>query len=168
MPELETLAAYLGRLIDLETLGMLMVWGALGFLLRRPLGRISKLKGWKLFWTAGTTIVILAFTLRLFNLDGSDPVPWPLNWLGWSQSLTIGANWFLNLLLFVPAAFVLVLVGKKPSWVFVGLVLLSAFIETIQQLTWSGVADPADFVANSFGAAFGILLGLLWRRASKK
>lgn len=165
---MDSLSAYLGRLIDIETLTMLLLWSALGIVLLKPIGKLSKLKGWQLLLVIGSIALILAFTLRLFNLDGSDPTPWPLNWFGWSQALAMGTNWYLNLLLFIPAGLVLVLVGKKPKWVFIGLALLSALIETIQQLTWSGVADPADFVANSLGAALGTGLGVFWRMLAKK
>lgn len=157
MAQFETLSAYLGRLIIGETLALIVLWSLIAWLFRKPIARRANLRKWQYLWTSLSFIGILSFTLRM-ELNGNDPIPWVLNAKFWSEALEVNANWALNVLLFVPSAFILVVIGRRPWPVLLGLVGLSATIESIQQLSLIGVADPGDWVANSLGAAVGVFL----------
>jgi glycopeptide antibiotics resistance protein len=57
-----------------------------------------------------------------------------------------------------------VLAGRKPGYVILGLALLSFSIETLQFWARSGIADPADLVANVTGALVGTVAALAYKR----
>jgi glycopeptide antibiotics resistance protein len=65
-----------------------------------------------------------------------------------------------NILLFIPFPFVLVIVfnKKQPAYILLSAFLLSLFIEVMQFIFKSGVADADDVLLNTLGATIGLLL----------
>ncbi|MCW5254107.1 VanZ family protein [Streptomyces sp. SHP 1-2] len=72
----------------------------------------------------------------------------------------------LNAGMFVPFGLLGVMATRRTVFVLTAGVLLSAAIETVQSLAAvvSRICDTSDFVANSCGAAAGVLLGVLITR----
>ncbi|TBN57579.1 VanZ family protein [Glaciihabitans arcticus] len=69
-----------------------------------------------------------------------------------------------NVGLFLLPALFFVVATRKPIWVFVAGVALSALIEIVQQLLHgllSRACDINDWIANSTGAAAGVLIGFV-------
>ena len=145
---------------------MVAIWATLAFLLRKFLGRVFKLSGSGLYWCLASLVGIFAFTIRIWDANGTADVFWLFDSFAWTQLNRSAANSILNAVLFMPAGIFFVAHGKKWWLVIPSLVLFSAFIETAQTVTRFGVGDPADFVANSWGGAIGAALGLvyLWVR----
>lgn len=161
MAQFETLSAYLGRLLTVDTLTLLAFWSLLAFVLRKRVRKLSSLSSIEYFWVSLSLVGILAFTLRIWDYSGNDPIPWPLNLELWSQALHIDANWILNAILFAPAAFILVFIGKNPWKAALILSALSALIETTQQLSMRGISDPSDWCANTVGTLVGVFVAEL-------
>lgn len=159
MASYNTLAAYLGRLITIDVLIGFALLAAVAYLIRKRLQGWLQLSKWKSLWVAWSIAGILAFTIRLWDSNGFDPVPWFLHLDGWARAFEPGTNWFLNVALFAPSGFLLVAFGKRWTGSLIGLLLLSAVIELFQQYTKYGIGDPADFTANAIGAALGVGLG---------
>lgn len=67
----------------------------------------------------------------------------------------------VNVVLFVPAAFVLTLVSRRPVVVLVGLLALSVGIEVWQGVTGGRSCTVSDVGANSLGSIIGVGLGVL-------
>jgi hypothetical protein len=67
----------------------------------------------------------------------------------------------LNVGLFVPAGFLWTLVTRRPAATMLGLSATSVVIELIQAVTGLGANDAADIVANTAGAAVGVLAGVV-------
>ena len=116
---------------------------------------------------------ILAFTLgvRAITEDRREFVGSDFSWLTdssvWRSAVDLDPSWLLNVLLFVPAGMFLTVALRRPVIVFVGLASMSFAIETIQSLTRLGTADVRDLVANTIGAAVGVVLAsvIVRRRA---
>ena len=87
-----------------------------------------------------------------------------LGWLTdadqWSRASQVDAAWSLNVALFVPAGLFITHATRRPWRVFFALVGLSLLIEVVQDLTYLGAPDPADLLANSLGAALGVLVAV--------
>ena len=149
---------YLERLINWETAMMLCIFGGVAVLARKWIARWLRLSGGGLFFTTASLVGIFAFTFRVWEGNGTSDTFWAFDGFAWTQLNRSFGNGFLNMALFVPAAACLVLNGKKWFFVIPSLALLSAFIETAQTFTRWGVGDPADFVANIWGAVIGCLL----------
>lgn len=68
-----------------------------------------------------------------------------------------------NIGLFVPVgAFVVLLIGARWWWVaLLGCLALTGFIESVQNLIPGRVPDERDLLANSVGAAIGVLIALV-------
>ena len=145
---------------------MVLVWAAVAFFGRKFLGRVFKLSGSGLYWCLASLVGIFAFTIRIWDANGTADVFWLFDSFLWTQLTRSAANAILNAVLFVPAGIFFVANGKKWWLVVPSLILLSAFIETAQSITGYGVGDPADFVANSWGSAIGAAIGIgfLWVR----
>ncbi|MFI6156879.1 VanZ family protein [Kitasatospora sp. NPDC051170] len=74
-----------------------------------------------------------------------------------------GRQGLMNIALFVPAAFLTVLLLRRPLAGLAGLVVLSGVTEVAQTLLGTGRAcDAADFLDNAAGALTGTLLGVGW------
>ena len=139
---------------------MVAIWAALAFLFRKFLGRLFNLSGSGLYWCLASLVGILAFTIRIWDANGTSDVFWLFDRFAWTQLTRSAANSVLNAALFLPAGLFFVANGKRWWIVLPSLVLLSAALETIQTFTRFGVGDPADFVANSWGAAIGAGIGV--------
>ena len=103
--------------------------------------------------------LILAVTLGV-RADGAGLTGPSLAWLAdgsmWSQSINSGTEWWLNLLLFLPAGFLLTRSFRRPLLVALALAATSLVIEVVQSVGL-GAPDPADLAANSLGAGAGAL-----------
>jgi len=116
---------------------------------------------------------ILAFTLgvRAITEDRREFVGSDFSWLTdssvWRSAVDLDPSWLLNMLLFVPAGVFLTVALRRPVAVLVGLASMSFAIEAIQSLTRLGTADVRDLVANTIGAAVGVVLAtvIVRRRA---
>jgi hypothetical protein len=154
-----TLSAYLGRLITLDVLIGFAFLAVVAYLMRNRVQKWTRLSKWKSLWVAWSIAGILAFTIRLWDSNGFDPVPWFLHLDSWANALDPGVNWFLNIALFMPSGFLLTAFGKRWTGSFIGLLVLSTTIELFQQYTKYGIGDPADFTANAIGAFIGVSIG---------
>ncbi len=157
----DTPAAYLGRLITIDVLVTFGVLVVVTLILKNRLAKWLKLSETQGLWVGWSICGILAFTIRLWDSNGFDPVPWFLHFNMWLSALTPGTNWFLNIALFVPSGILLTTFGKTGWKSFFGLIALSCSIELFQQYTKFGIGDPSDFTANAIGAAIGLLVGKL-------
>lgn len=109
--------------------------------------------------------------LRLWLSDLGRVVSCPdcshLGWLTdarlWSRASRVDAAWLLNVALFVPAGVFATLATHRPWRVLAALAGLSLLIEVAQDLTAMGAPDPADLLANSIGAAIGVIIGAGYR-----
>jgi hypothetical protein len=159
MENFNTLSAYLGRLVTIDVLVGFVFLAVIAYLMRHRLEKWLRLSKWRSLWVAWSVAGILAFTIRLWDSNGFDPVPWFLHFDRWASAFEPGVNWFLNSALFIPSGFLLTAFGKRWTGSFIALVVLSAAIELFQQYTKYGIGDPADFIANTIGALIGVSLG---------
>ena len=121
----------------------------------------------------GSLAGILAFTLgvRAITEDRREFVRSDFSWLTdssvWRSAFDLDPSWLLNVVLFVPAGVFVTVAMRRPVIVFIGLASMSFAIETIQSLTRLGTADVRDLVANTIGAAVGVVLAsvIVRRRA---
>lgn len=107
---------------------------------------------------AASINVILALTLRWWEWRGTPPTFWLIDKNSWNAVLDLNSNWIFNVLLFIPAGYSLSKYLNKLPAAFLLLTLLSFSIETLQGIFEWGSSDPADWVANTCGASFGVLL----------
>lgn len=114
------------------------------------------------------TAVILVITLgpvrqRLVGSEATYGVLSPSEWLDpatWSSGTAF--EFTLNLIMFVPWGILAVLaLGPRRWWLaaFLGIALTLAI--EIAQIPLPRISDPRDLVANSIGALFGIVIGML-------
>ena len=82
-------------------------------------------------------------------------------WDGIFHSALNDPGWILNVLLFVPAGAVWAIATGWSFPVWVWLTIASFVVETIQSVSGRGIGQVADLVANSLGAAIGVLLGVV-------
>ena len=136
----------------------------------RPLAVRLRITSLQAFWGLATTLPILAITL--FGNDrsilGWNPL-WLFSWWrhDWVTAVADAVDgksgWWLNFILFLPAAFVWARVLGR-SWRTLGLLMFASFlIESVQAVVGLGGADTADFVANSLGAGCGVALAYAWK-----
>ena len=163
MSQFNTLASYLGRLVTIETLVSFSVLAVITYLLRGRLALLFKLSNWKAIWLGWSICGVLAFTIRFWDSNGFNPVPWFLHFDEWQQIYIYSASWLLNVALFIPAGILLTAFGKRFWASLAGLLGFSTVIELFQQYTKYGIGDPSDFTANALGAAIGLGIGLLVR-----
>jgi len=158
------LTQFLGRLLTLDTVINFVFCAAMAWLLRKRIAEVSGAPRW-LSSLAGLSLsLVLAFTVRIFNTFTFGAGYWLFSsmWLG-AFNLA-NPNWLLNFGLFVPAGLVIRLVGVRSLRTVLFLGLLSFGIECLQFWAGSGVADPADLVANICGASIGVAVAFLVRR----
>jgi len=107
-------------------------------------------------------LVLLVLVLTLAPVETTESaIPGTCIWCG-HFSL---ADAILNVLLFVPLGYVLGLRGRRAPWrAWAGLTLLAAAIEITQIFLPGRFPTLSDVVANSAGAAIGLLMAGLWRR----
>lgn len=114
------------------------------------------------------TAAILLVTLgpvrqRLVGSEATYGVLSPSEWLDpatWSSGTAF--EFTLNLIMFVPWGVLAVLaLGARRWWLaaFLGIALTLAI--EIAQIPSPRISDPRDLVANSIGALFGIMIGML-------
>lgn len=116
------------------------------------------IKNKQYFLISASINVILSLTLRWWNWEGSPPMFWLVNSNSWESALDLNSNWIFNFFLFIPTAFLLKKYLMKPISTILLLAFLSFNIETIQGIFEWGSSDPTDWVANTCGASFGVLL----------
>lgn len=118
-------------------------------------------------WAVMTTVILLV-TLgpvrqRLVGSEATYGVLSPSEWLDRSTWTSGTAFEFaLNLIMFVPWGVLAVLaLGARRWWLaaFLGMALTLAI--EIAQIPSPRISDPRDLVANSIGALFGIVIGML-------
>ncbi|MEV7010326.1 VanZ family protein [Streptosporangium sp. NPDC051022] len=97
--------------------------------------------------------VVAAFTLPT-RLSSHGPVSCTVAGLPETVSVTDPQN-FLNVLLYVPPAFLGVLVTRRLSWVVAGLAATSVSIEFAQLLSDRRDCNTADMIFNILGAVAG-------------
>lgn len=158
--QFETFSAYFSRVLTPEALvfGLILMgltlpfanWGAKRLQISLP----------RFALIAVSVIGVISLSIRYWDRVGTANHFWLFDITLWASALNTGANWILNVALYVPAAMLLVLARQSPWKVFLFLLALSALIETVQLVTTFGNGDPADFVANATGSVLGILLAL--------
>lgn len=130
---------------------------------RRPLAWLAAL---------ATSAVCISFTLAR---DGAPQTFRPgdvLAWVGsgWDRlghSGLLGSSQFmLNAALFVPAGVAWTWLTRRPGRTLLGLAGLSVVIESLQAVSALGAADIGDVVANTVGAALGVVAGALAARGT--
>lgn len=155
------LAQYLGRLLTPDAIINFIAWMTLAFLLRKKLRGLtggSAIFNWLLI---SALCLILAFTLRIFSTYTFGPGYWLFSAM-WDRAFDFtNPNWFLNFSLFLPAGFAFAFSSMGKLRALGLLALMSLSIECLQFWARSGVADPADLVANVIGAGFGLLAGVV-------
>lgn len=166
MPSIPALQSELGRSVFQVAVLIVLVVTLLAVRAARRRGhrRSAQLIAGTAFTVAVTGT--LGLTLRPAGAAGPsvrtlhlDPVAGAWGWdsIAWNPVID-------NVALFVPLAALSVAVfwRRSPLAVWVGCVLLSACIETLQYLLPIGrVANAADLLANATGALLGVLLALL-------
>jgi glycopeptide antibiotics resistance protein len=109
--------------------------------------------------------------------DGSGSLVWRLLAFFQRHRLTDWITYFTlefwsNVAMFVPVGlFFLLLLGRRRWWLAAILgVALTCGIEFVQRFLPDRVSDPRDIVANSLGAAIGVVLALLitWPAAVRR
>ena len=171
MPSFESLALFVQPFI---TNGALPTTFVVGLLLTMFAKYISRGSGRTLGLTIATLwslALVTGFTLRLGDANSTAEYIWFLDPVLWADSVIVGANWTLNAFLFLPAGLTLAMFLRSPSRAVVTLSFASFLIETIQQITSVGIPDPSDFVANTFGATVGAIVGaiaLVTRRVMRR
>jgi hypothetical protein len=80
------------------------------------------------------------------------------NWAELPGAVT-DPGWWLNVVLFAPAAAVWAWLVRRPTVIALVLIGASFAIETMQATVMTGIDDIADFVANSIGVVAGWALG---------
>lgn len=162
MTDLNTLPSYLERFVANgalpTTLFFALVFACLWKMLERRFRQPRVL-------TALLTLCVAAVIGFTFRRDpnGSAPIFWLFNQELWARSLEFGANWGLNLLLFVPASLLLALYIRRPMIAWFSLVALSFAAECFQHVTRWGIGDPSDFVANGIGTTVGVVAAVFSR-----
>lgn len=133
----------------------------------RPLAQRWLRPPWHAFVGLATLVLIVAVTLVNRGVVVAPSVADGLTW--WSRHwAAIGAQirwqlgWWLNVALFVPAAFVWGVITRRPGRTWIALVVLSLVIETLHGTVLAGAGDPADLLANAVGAAVGAFVAVVW------
>jgi VanZ family protein len=156
--------ASLAMFFSVDTLLNFGFWFLITFVLRKQLAKWFKLSSRWVIWVCLSLAAILSVTLRIWVAYNFSTVYWLFSPDQWSRAFHLSGQWVLNAALFAPAGFALVLAGRKPGYVILGLALLSFSIETLQFWARSGIADPADLVANVTGAVLGTVVALASKR----
>jgi hypothetical protein len=107
-------------------------------------------------------LVLIVLVLTLAPVDSTETaLPGTCIWCGHFAL----ADAILNVLLFMPLGLVLGLRPRRAPWrAWIGLTLLAAAIETAQIFLPGRFPTLSDVIANSMGAAIGLLLSGLWKR----
>lgn len=149
-------------------LALTLVGAVVAVSTRRRTGRA----GWVFAaWTSGVLIVSVTLVNRgvLRSDDGwsSDLTWWARHWSDLPAAVTSDLGWWSNLVLFVPAGAVGCWLWGRLLRIVAGLAAVSFAIETLHATVLSGAADPADLVANTAGAALGVMTvsSLRWARS---
>jgi hypothetical protein len=137
---------------------------------------LTRAPGWLVLGAVLSVVGVLTMTLfrevvpLVQHLVGGGGAEWPglgglLGWSadGWWRAThdPLGSmQVLLNVGLFVPAGFLWTLVTRRPAATMLGLSATSVVIELVQAVTGLGANDAADIVANSAGAAVGVLAGV--------
>ena len=159
---------YFSDLLTTDTLINFTFWCLVAWLLRKPLLASFGSSRMRAIFAALSLAAVLAFTVRVFSTYTFTSSYWLFSSM-WAGAFRVAnANWLLNFALFVPAGFALRFAGRLALRTVGFLSLLSLGIECLQFWARSGVADPADLVANSCGAFAGVVLAMLALRIGKK
>ncbi|MFM7029676.1 MAG: VanZ family protein [Micrococcales bacterium] len=159
---------YFADLLTPDTIINFAFWCLIAWLLRKRLLGLFGSSRIRAILVALSLAAVLAFTVRVFSSYTFTSSYWLFSSM-WSGAFRVAnGNWLLNFALFVPAGFALRFAGKSALRVLGFLSLLSLGIECLQFWARSGVADPADLVANTCGAVAGIAFATLALRATNK
>ncbi len=170
--DIEGASRVVSNLINAGALSVFVPLAVVGVMLSGPLARRLRtsrvLAALSLLSIAG--IVASTFRERDLLMWLSDlgaviscsECPPHLGWLTdadlWSRASQVETAWLLNAALFVPAGLFITLATHRPWRVLLMLVGLSLLIEVVQDVSYLGAPDPADLLANSLGAAIGVLV----------
>lgn len=108
-----------------------------------------------------TALILWVTILSREKLIGTPIVYTPLHeFLSLWKSIqrgNLGANFYGNIVLFVPIGFLLAIVTGKKRWIWIigAGFCFSLFIEALQLITSCGSFDPDDIILNTLGTAFG-------------
>jgi hypothetical protein len=139
-------------------------WFLVTLALRKHLAKWFRLSSKWVIWVCLSIAAILAVTLRIWVTQNFSTVYWLFSPDQWVHAFHISGQWVLNAVLFAPAGFALVLAGRRPVYVVLGLAVLSLSIETLQFWARSGIADPADLMANITGAVIGVMAAVAYKK----
>jgi len=108
-------------------------------------------------------VVLVTIANRGFDVS-SDGLQEQLLW--WTDGADVprgsdALGWGFNAALFVPVAFFVTLLSRRPWFVVGVLVAVSMLVETAQAMFLTGRPDQFDLLANSAGAVIGAALGQL-------
>jgi hypothetical protein len=129
-----------------------------------PVGRWLRRPGWAVLVGAATVVLLVATTVanrgwvRSSGSIGDQLTWWTRNWAELPGAVT-DPGWWLNVVLFAPAAAVWAWLVRRPTVIALVLIGASFAIETMQATVMTGIDDIADFVANSIGVVAGWALG---------
>ena len=149
-----------GRILTTNSILFFLFLIILSLIFRRKINQNLNLETFPYFLVSVSFSIIIATTIRYWMKIGTQAF-WFTDINNWKLVYKIDANWILNFLLFIPAAFFSTYYIKKNKEVTSLLILMSFTIETIQGLTQWGASDPADWVANSTGVFVGLALAIL-------
>lgn len=164
MSQLETFAAYFGRLLTVVDFLWIAVLMIPVVALRKPLSRRLQVSHRRFLLIGLAFAGVFGLSLRFWVATGTLSKFWLVAPEVWSAGSHLNANFALNVALYVPPAALLILARK--SWWKVDLILISISfsVETLQQYARIGSGDPFDWFANSIGATLGVILGLALTR----
>lgn len=158
-------ASLTSRVISLNTILFFMALLIGGFVIRKFITKSNSYSTLQYGLISASISGIFATTLRYWMRIGTPDTFWLINQNLWKSAFALDSNWLLNFALFIPAGTLNTYYGKQPVKTLVELVLLSFLLETIQGFTQWGASDPADWMANTCGAAMGIIIAGVIRKA---
>jgi VanZ family protein len=127
----------------------------------KPLAVKLRRPWWLVLASLLAASLVVALTLANRGLVASDdPIGVQLTWWArrWDYLPDAFAEpgWWLNVALFFPVALLSTVVVGRPRLVLASAVAGSFLIETAQATVLTGIADPADLIANAVGAAIAV------------
>lgn len=163
MNDLDSFRSYFGRLATPRDFMWITIIWLFGVVLRKRLSKSLGVSVNRYLLINLAFAGLLGLSLRFWVLVGTLSTFWLIAPELWSNPFSLNANFLLNVCLYFPPAFLLVLAGRSWWGSAIFFCCLSFTIETIQQYARIGQGDPIDWFANSFGAVLGIAAGLILR-----
>lgn len=164
MAQLETFAAYFGRLLTVEVLLWITSLVVISLLLREPLSKALRISVKRFLLIAVAFAGVVGLSFRFWEAYGTISTFWLFAPELWSTGLAVNTNLVLNVCLYAPPAALLVL-ARKSSWIILLVLAAISFLtETAQQYLRVGAGDPFDWFANVAGTLLGIAVGFILLR----